>query len=113
LVTFPLRNAHWPLHLAAEVPTLRWGEMPFAIGICLLLILPLPVAVLWWLEFVGGVAAVRICVAWLLMVTLVPVLRGGTERTLVAWTVLLALVSFFGGLFGLTEEGCLSPRFGC
>jgi hypothetical protein len=63
-------------------------------------------------ELLGGMAA-RTCVAWLLMVTIVPVLQGSRQTTWAAWMVLLALVPFFGGLFGLTEEGCLSPRLGC
>jgi hypothetical protein len=71
LLVYPLRHAHWPFLLTAEIPTLRWGEMPFAIGVVLLLTLPLPVSALWWFEGLGDLEAARICVSWLLLVTLI------------------------------------------
>jgi hypothetical protein len=109
LLVYPLRNAHEPFLLAAEIPMLRWGEMPFAIGLFLLLTLPLPVSALWWFEVLGDLEAARICVGWLLLVTGIAAwtrLDHGVA-SIAAWTVLFFVISFFGGFFGLVEEGCV------
>jgi hypothetical protein len=109
LLFYPLRHAHVPFLLAAEIPTLRWGEMPFAIGLFLLLTLPIPISALWWLEVLGDLEAARICVSWLLLVTGIDAWtrRDNGLAPMAAWTVLLCAISFFGGFFGLVEEGCI------
>lgn len=105
MLVYPLRQAHWPFLLAAEIATLPWGEIPFAIGLFLLLTLPLPVSALWWSEVLGNLEAARICVSWLLLVTLIGawtrLRKNGGLAPLAAWTVLLFAISFFGSFFGL------------
>jgi len=110
LLVYPLRHAHWPFLLAAEIPTLPWGEMPFAIGVFLLLTLPLPVSALWWFEVLGNLEAARICVSWLLLVTGIGAWTrrdNGPVTPLAAWMVLLCAISAFGVFFGLVEEECV------
>jgi hypothetical protein len=109
LLVYPLRHAHVPFLLAAEIPKLRWGEMPFAIGLFLFLTLPLPLFPLWWFEVLGDLQAARICVGWLLLVTLFGAwtTRDKGVTPLAAWTVLFCVISFLGSFFGLVEEDCI------
>ena len=109
LLVYPFRHAHVPFLLAAEIPTLRWSEMPFAIGVFLLLTLPLPVSALWRFEVLSDLEAARICVGWLLLVTGIGAWTRpeGGSAPIAAWTVLFSVITFFGSFFGLVEEGCV------